>query len=456
VSTIHLAKKGDLFLSADKFDMDNARKLGLVAEVIPVVVQWPVLIVSVETKERLEKQGKPVTGLKDLLRDDLKVITALPERAAIGRTIKNILSDPKIDLWSQLEKARLHGTNRVSNMGTVNEIVTAVRTGHNAIGLVWKPIAEATAGLAIIPVPELEQFQEMAQIGVLNTAHGEQATAALQFARFLTARDQGLEYFKKHHFTPVPDADLWDEHPEIHLSAGAMLKPGIEDAIKAFAQREGVTIHTSFAGCGVLVSQMKGIKHGEKAGKFPDAYFACDTEFLQKVQEWFDAGVIVSSNDMVLIVQKGNPRHIHKLEDLGKADLRIGLCDPDKSALGKLSEDLLKKTGLHAQVFTPDWRESGRVVLSEAGHDLINKMRVGALDVVIAYRSNALSNPENPQKYMDVVNIDIPDALARQPFAIAKDSTHKYLMQRLLHTLVAKQTEDRFKQLGFKWVYDGN
>src|SRR5262249_49445054 len=211
------------------------------------------------------------------------------------------------------------------------------------------------------------------------SARGQQATAALQFARFLAARDRGLLHFASHHFEVIPDADVWEVEPHLHLSAGAMLRPGIEDVVRDFELREGVKIDTSYLGCGLLVAQMKGIKQGEKPGQFPDAYFACDTEFLQKVQQWFDAGVIVSANDMVLIVRKGNPQAITRLDDLGRDGLTIGLADPDKAALGKLTDDLLKKTGLHAKVYAADWRETGRVVYSEAGHDLVNKMRVGAL-----------------------------------------------------------------------------
>ena len=35
-----------------------------------------------------------------------------------------------------------------------------------------------------------------------------------------------------------------------------MLLPGIEDVVKNFGRREGVTVKTNPAGCGLLVSQM--------------------------------------------------------------------------------------------------------------------------------------------------------------------------------------------------------
>jgi ABC-type molybdate transport system substrate-binding protein len=306
----------------------------------------------------------------------------------------------------------------------------------------------------MIEPPEFADLREVLQVGILTGAEGEQATAALQFARYLAARDRGLTHFAKHHFDVVPDADVWEERPKILLAAGAMLRPGIEEVVQAFQKREGVTIDTSYHGCGVLVSQMKGVKSGEKAGKFPDAYFACDVTFMDMVQQWFDAAVLVSANDMVIIVKKGNPRKISRLEDLAGEGLKVGLAHPEKSALGKLTDDLLKKIDPNQKIFTPDWHEK-QVVHSEAGHDLVNKLRVGALDAAVVYRSNAMSNPENLQKFLDIVEIDIPEALARQPFAVARDSPHKYLMKRLLNAIVARQTADHFKTIGFRWVYGG-
>jgi molybdenum ABC transporter molybdate-binding protein len=461
LSTIRATGTGDLFLSADQFNIDKARKEGLVAEAIPVAFLEPVLIVNAATQERLKEQSKPVTGLNDLLRPELRVVLANPELAAIGKMVKDALSDPKIGLWPKLDKELKQSSNRVSTVGTVHEVATVVRTSENTLGLVWRATAKQTQGVVIVESDDLKKLKEVIQIGILTSAKDEQATAALQFARFLTARDQGLTHFAKYHLDVVLDADVWAEKPRLHLSAGAMLKPAIDDVVKAFAQREGVTIDTSYAGCGLLVSQMKAIKQGEKPGHFPDAYFSCDVSFLDmdvlgeiKVKDWFDAAKLISANDMVLVVQKGNPKKILALKDLTSAGLKVGLGHPKNSALGKLTRDLLDTIGL-GTLYDTEANEKSQVVFADAGHDLVNKIRLGALDVALVYRSNALSNPDNLPNHMDIITINQPGAMAHQPFAIARDSQHKYLMKRLLQAIVASQTADRFKELGFHWVYDG-
>src|SRR5262245_59088027 len=119
-----------------------------------------------------------------------------------------------------------------------------------------------------------------------------------------------------------------------------MLKPGIEEVIKAFERREGVRLNTTFRGCGLLVSEMKSIQIGDSPVRFPDAYFACDSSFLNDVQQWFDAPVTVSQNDIVFIVPKGSSKGVRpSLAELARQDLRIGVPHPKNSALGKLVDD---------------------------------------------------------------------------------------------------------------------
>ncbi|HXG11650.1 MAG TPA: substrate-binding domain-containing protein [Gemmataceae bacterium] len=442
------AHVGDLYLANDVLNMRDAQtKYGVVAEAIPVALNRPVLVVNRRTQKTLQKQGKPVASVQDLLRSDLKVALA-SEAASIGKLMRQLLEPSGI--WARLEERR-RKSNLVSDFTTVEQVAQTVSLQDGYVGVVWRATAVQYEGLEIVTPPEFEGVTEQAMIGVLTRSR--QPTAALQFARYLTARDKGLAIFQKYAFEPAADADFWEEVPEIHLAAGAMLKPGIEEVIKAFERREGVKVNTSFNGCGLLVSQMKGIKKGDAPGRFPDAYFACDSSFLNDVQQWFDAPVTVSQNDVVFIVPKGNPKGVRPtLRELTRPDLRIGLAHPTNSALGKLVDDLLLNLGLHAAVYGPDWQK--RIVHTDAAHDLVNKMRAGALDLAVVYRSNALSTPGNVEKYLDILEPDI-GLRATQPFAISRESRHKQLVRRLLQAIVAHESAQRFKSLGFHWVYEG-
>ena len=443
LSTIRgVGGRGDLYLASEDTNIQTARKEGLIAEVIPVAQLRPVLVVSEKTQQTLQKAGKPITSLKELVRDDVKVVLANPDMASIGRFSERVLE--KAGLWKTIQRRMTESAARVSTVGTVNEVAQVVRVRDHFVGIVWSATAKQTEGLHIVSVPEMADLVEPLQLAVL--ARSQEPTAALRLARFLSAADRGGEVFKKHHFEPYADADLWDENPTIHLSAGAMLVPGIDEIVKNFSRREGVTIKTTYAGCGLLVGQMKAIKTGQGSGHFPDAYFACDQSFLVDVQPWFEAGTLVTKNDIVLVVPKGNPGKVQALADLARDDLRVGLAHPKNSALGKLTDDLLVTLMLRDDVYHVN--RAKPVVHADAAHLLVNQMRAGALDVAVVYRSNVLSSPAN-REHLDIVEIGLAEAVALQPFAVAKDSPHKHLVRRLLQAVTTPESTRRFQRLGF-------
>jgi molybdate transport system substrate-binding protein len=170
---------------------------------------------------------------------------------------------------------------------------------------------------------------------------------------------------------------------------------------------------------------------------------------MTMVQQWFEASKRISRNDMVLAVVKGNPQHVRSIEDLTRPELRVGLAHPVNSALGALTDDLLKKLGLHEKVYTPQRKLP--IVHTDAGHMLVNQMRTGALDLIVVYRSNVLSSPES-EKYLEIVEMGRPEAVAFQPYAIARDSRHKHLMGRLLAAVLSPDSKQTFLDAGFQWV----
>src|SRR5262249_8958443 len=73
--------------------------------------------------------------------------------------------------------------------------------------------------------------------------------------------------------------------------------------------------------------------------------------------------------------------------------------------------------------------------------------------VAVVYRSNALATPENQREHLDVIALDVAGARAEQPFAIAAETRHPYLLRRLRDALVADASARRFRSLGFDWAY---
>ena len=410
---------GDLYLPADQSYIDSAREKGLLKEAMPVASLTAGMVVP---------KGNPrgLKELSDLGKEGLKISLA-EKSASVGKFT-----------WKVLEKEGLLpkvSPNVVVTKPTVNAIVEDVATGAVDVSLAWDAVAGNFAEVEWIAVPEFSKRAKRASIGVLNSA--KDATRALHFARYVTAKDRGRKVFREMGFVVSDEGDEWSDQPEVTFFSGSMLRPAIQERVREFEEREGCRVNTVFEGCGTLVAQMD-------AGAKPSGYFACDTKFLTKVQDRFFEGRIVTGNDIVLLVQKGNPLGLRELKDLGKEGVKLGICDGQKSALGELTRIMLERRGLTGTL------ESNVSVKVAKGDDLVSAMQARSLDAALVYRSNTLASPVTLEEH-EIVELNDELALAEQPFAVAKASAHPELMKRLGEFLATPEAKVRFQELGFEW-----
>ncbi len=415
-----VAGRGDLYLPADETYLRIARDKDLLAEVLPLARMTGVIAV---------KKGNPlgIKSLDDLLNGKAKVVQANPDVSAVGRLTRELLMQN--GSW---EKLKGHTT---AFAGTVNEAANAVVVGSADAAIVWNVTVLQYPDLEAVTVPRLTAKPVNVSLGVLKTS--DQPTAALRFARYVAARDRGLKTLKTMGYDPL-DGDAWAEKPKLLLYAGAMLRPAIEKTVAEFQDREGVEVTTVYNGCGILIAQMN------TKGDSPDAYFACDTSFMEQVRDKFEKPIEVSGNQLVILVPKANPHGIKTLKDLARVTeppLRVGIGHEKQCALGVLTQETLEA----GEIARADHEER-----CDAGADRRHageRVAPGSLDAVVAYISNAAEAGDALTAY----KVDVKCAMATQPVAVGKTSDHKYLTQRLLDALQTSESEQRFKQLGFSW-----
>ncbi|MCF7848337.1 MAG: molybdate ABC transporter substrate-binding protein [Kiritimatiellales bacterium] len=420
LSNLQIADKGDIYLAADHSYVDIARGKGLIDEELPVADQRAVIAV---------RKGNPkkIQSLEDLLRNDVRVALGSPDAASIGKHMMKILTAE--GKWTALQK-------RVQTTGvfkpTVNEIANDVKIGAVDAAVVWDNVAAQYPELEAIHVPLFDASVKQITVTILKTTRNP--TDALRFARYLTARDRGAAVFREMGYDAV-QGDVWAEHPEVVLFSGGVNRLAVQDTLAEFEEREGVTVLTTYQGCGILVGEMK-------AGMRPDAYFACDSSYMEQVSDLFLDRIDVAETDMVILVHKGNPKNIRSLEDLSKPGVRVAVANPKYSALGGLSVKLLKKAGLYDSV-------QKNITYGDAPTaDLLTvRVRTDREDAAIVYRANTVYVTEE----LDVVEIDHPAAHAIQPVSVAKDSKYRYLMERLVSAILSAESQERFESKGFSW-----
>jgi molybdate transport system substrate-binding protein len=418
LSSLRAAQQGDLYIAADEGAVSDARKANLIQEVFPVAIQRPVVVV---------RKGNPkhLKSFDDLLRPDVKVALANPEAASISRVARAALGDT----WKKL-------VAHVTVMKpTVTEIAGDVNLGTVDAGIIWDSIVGQFKNTEAIDIPDLSKHQENASACVL--AFSKQPTAALRFARYLTAPDKGGAIFKENGFTPA-GGDKWSAKPSLILYSGGVNRPAIEGLLKTFEEREGINLTTVFNGCGILCASMKTMG-GTSNPKFPDAYYACDICFVPPVADVFPEAVILTQTDIGIAVRKGNPHDVKTLADLAQPGLKVGLCNAEQATLGYMTRGMLKSSGLYDSI------HKNVVVETPTADLLVNQMRAGALDAAIVYRVNF----QPAADFLEYFPIAHEGAHAVQPFAVRHDSPNRYLGERLLTFL--KSNRAQFEQSGFVW-----
>jgi molybdenum ABC transporter molybdate-binding protein len=423
LSQIEVSGTGDLYLAGDDGYADLAYDKGLAVERIPVAAMRPVLAV---------KKGNPkgIHSIRDLVRDDVRAALANPGQAAVGQKTRKLLEEAGV--WKAVEE-------QVTRTGvfkpTVSEVANDVKLGSVDVGIVWDS--------TVAQYPELEAVRSevldrgTAQVAIAVLRKSKTPSAALKFARFLSARDRGLKHFAATGHEPV-DGDIWQETPEITFFAGSVNRRALEPIIKEFQQREGVIVNTVYNGCGILTAQMRTLRESPGSG-FPDVYMACDVYYLETVKDLFQEGVNVSNTDIVIVTQAGNPKNIQNLEDLTRPDMRVVVGQPDQCTIGVLTRRLLESSGVYERV-KPNIKSE-----MQTSAMLVPQITTGAADAVLAYATDTLAEADK----LHVVPIDSPLAAAIQPFSIARSSDFKYLGQRLFAAIA--RSPEAFTAAGFKW-----
>ncbi|MDE2091067.1 MAG: substrate-binding domain-containing protein [Gammaproteobacteria bacterium] len=79
----------------------------------------------------------------------------------------------------------------------------------------------------------------------------------------------------------------------------------------------------------------------------PDIYTAGQSHImeLQKSDHWFSSTESYARNRLALMVYRGNPKPITALQDLGRADVRVSMPNPQWEGIAKAIETLYRKAG---------------------------------------------------------------------------------------------------------------
>lgn len=424
LSSLQASKVGDLYLAGDASYTRIGVEKGVLEEVVPVAYMTPVLAVQ-------KGNPKKIHSLDDLTRSDVRVALGNPEAASIGKQTRMLLT--KSGHW---DAVKANVTKNGVFKPTVPEVANDIKLGTVDAGVIWDATVNQYDELEAVHVPALDAARKNVTVAVLSVS--KQPALALRFARYLNSI-LGNRIFKAHGYESV-DGDVWADAPEITFFAGSVNRRAIESTVKAFQQREGVTVNTVYNGCGILTGQMRTIHQGQTGSGFPDIYMACDRYYLENVKDWFQEDLNVSSASLVIAVPKGNPAGIKTLKDLTRPGVKVAVGQPEQCTIGVLTEKLLQAEGVHDQVM------KNVVTRAPSSSLLVPSVSTGSADAAIAYKTDTLAE----QDKIEVIPLLSQKAIAIQPIAISRISLHKHLARRLKAAILKARVN--FEKAGFTYL----
>lgn len=211
------------------------------------------------------------------------------------------------------------------------------------------------------------------------------------------------------------------------MFAAASLTEAFTDAANAAPE---VHATFSFAASGTLVAQ---VQQGAPA----DVIATADTATMQRLVDagLVDPPVVFARNRLEIIAGRGNPKGIHGLADLSRADVTVVLADPSVPA-GKYAAQILTKAGV---TVTPKSLEADVKAA-------VARVTAGEADAAIVYATDVRAAGDQAS------GIEIPQAdnvLADYPIAVVKATPHRAAAQAFITAITRGSGRTALERAGF-------
>ena len=162
-----------------------------------------------------------------------------------------------------------------------------------------------------------------------------------------------------------------------------------------------------------------------------------------------------ATNDLAIMVQAGNPKHIRSLEDLGRPDVTLSMPNPQWEGVANQIAASLRKAGGQPleQAVYQDKVKTGKTILTEIHHRQTPiRIMNGTADAGITWASEVrfqqqLGNP--------IAGVAIPDALnttATYAGGVMKDAPHPDTAAKWLAFLQTEKAQSIYRGFGFQPV----
>lgn len=218
----------------------------------------------------------------------------------------------------------------------------------------------------------------------------------------------------------------------ITVGAAASLTASFTELGAAFeAANAGTTVTFNFGSSSDVV-------HGINEGAPTDVFASADMTNVNTLVD--GAGVAAdpvafATNQLEIIVAKGNPKGITGVDDLANPDLLVVACSPEVP-IGRYTQQVFDAAGVTV----------APVSLEENVNGIVTKVTLGEADAGVVYRTDVLAAADEAE------GVDIPadvNVQATYPIAVTKDAADPDLAAAFLAYVLSADGQRILRSYGF-------
>lgn len=184
----------------------------------------------------------------------------------------------------------------------------------------------------------------------------------------------------------------------------------------------------------------------------PDVYTAGKSR-IDQMPEYFSKTEVYAKNRLALLVQKGNPKSVQNLGDLGRSTVRVSMPNPEWEGIGKrIEESLVKAGGEELKKTVMETKVKDSTTYLTQIHHRQSPMRVlyDQSDAAPVWYSEALYQKMIGHP-VELVEIPEKENIASQYIAgLMKTAPHPKAAQQFMDFLISPTAKAIYKKYGFK------
>jgi molybdate transport system substrate-binding protein len=210
---------------------------------------------------------------------------------------------------------------------------------------------------------------------------------------------------------------------------------------------------------GVLEKQVEQgalVMGSMKVAAQPDVFTAGGKRLdeLQQAHHWFSASEVYCRNRLAIMVYQGNPKHVTSLADLGRAEVRVSMPNPQLESIGRNIETLYRKAGGDAlddrimQAKVADGSTYLTLIHHRQTPLRILRKQSDAAPVwytEVYFQQDILHNPVERVELPPEQNMDVPYAAG-----LMKDAPHPQAAKDFMQFLLSPAGQAVYRRYGFE------